>query len=58
MSWRDGNGHRSPQGSNLILDKTQLSFVGDPESSSVQTLQVRNVTNQMQVVHPSTRTIG
>jgi subtilisin family serine protease len=58
MSWKDGNGAPALQGSSLVVDKPQLSFVGDPGSGPVQTLQVRNVTNQTQIVHAATRTIG
>jgi subtilisin family serine protease len=58
MSWQDINGTPALQGSSLIVDMTQLSFVGDPNSEPVQTLQVRNVTNETEVVRSSTRTIG
>jgi hypothetical protein len=57
-SWKDGNGSPAAQGSALVVDKTQLSLVGNPGATSVTALSVRNVSNHLQIVKASTRTMG
>jgi len=58
LSFKDSNGSPSPQGSALVVDKTQLSVVGNPNSVQVTQLKVTNVSNKVQVVKSSTRTMG
>lgn len=58
MSWKDANGSPTPQGTALVVDKTQLSVTGAPGSTSKQSLTVRNVSRNTQTVNLTTRTIG
>ena len=58
MSWKDGNGSPAVQGNALVVDQTQLSVIGNPNSVQVTTLKVTNVSNQVQVVRSATRTMG
>src|SRR5262249_43097160 len=58
MSWKDGNGSPAVQGNALVVDQTQLSVVGNPNSVQVSTLKVTNVSNQVQVVKSATRSLG
>lgn len=57
-SWKDNNGSPSTHSSNLVVNKSQLSVIGDPGSNHSTSLSVRNVSNQPRLVQASTRTLG
>jgi hypothetical protein len=58
QSWRDENSSRTPTGTALVVDKTQLSVIGNPGTTGVTSFSVRNVSRNTQTVRLSTRTTG
>jgi hypothetical protein len=58
MSWKDVNGSPAPQGTALVVDKSQLSVSGNPGSRTSSSLTIRNVSRNTQTVALSTRTLG
>jgi hypothetical protein len=58
MSWKDANGSPAPQGTALVVDKTQLSAIGKAGSTVNSSFSVRNVSRNTQTVNLSTRTVG
>ena len=58
MSWKDANGSPAPQGTALVVDKTQLSVSGNPGGTTATPLTIRNVSRSTQTVALATRTLG
>jgi hypothetical protein len=58
LSWHDPNGFPAAQGTALVVDKTQLTAIGNPGTNATMPLSVRNVSRSTQTVNLSTRTVG
>jgi hypothetical protein len=58
QSWQDANGSPAPSGTALVVDRTQLSLVGNPGTMGTASFSVRNVSRNTQTVRLSTRTQG
>jgi hypothetical protein len=57
-SWTDSNGSPAAQGSNLVVDRTQASVIGQPGSRHMTKVSVTNVSKSPKVVSASTRTLS
>jgi hypothetical protein len=54
-SWKDGNGSPAPQGTALVVNKSQLRISALPSFPIAQTLSVTNVSATSQTVQAATR---
>jgi len=56
-SWQDANGSPAPTGNHLVVDKAQLTAIGNPGATVSQTLTVTNAGAQSETVSASTRAL-